>query len=230
MHFRDDLLPISEHTAGNFGLLPYTLRRDGGRRRCYSRMSTREPRWACQVPASLHVTDDDLGGSCSRFPRLPSARCRNACIFTSPGPDTKFAQWGPQMPLLDGRVEVDDQTLTTLRRMFRPHRSALVNGQRSLHGHAKTRPEVAAPEPSGLCACRAVHGHGRCVISPTNAARPSWAAQAHNTHTAARLGVSRSLHGRAASAFPHERPDKQGAAALGADDCPRRDARSLLLA
>lgn len=183
MHFRDDLLPISESTAAN--LASSLLRRDSGRRRYIhsSRMSTREARCTCP---SAHVTDC-LGELVFEAQRPPSARCRNAYIFASPGADTKFAPAGPQLPLLtdwpsgNGRSNIDNIAKNVSSTNV-PH---FLNGQRSLHGHAKTRLEVAAPESSGLCACSAVHGHGRCVISLANAARPSWAAQARNIHTAA---------------------------------------------
>lgn len=120
MHFRDDLLPISESTTGNLALLPASpWQRPAA---IYSRMCTREARCTCP-PA--HVTGWLSWGasSCSRAQRpLHSAGCRNECIFASPGPDTKFVEADPQMPILTGRVEMDDQTLTTLRRMFRPQR------------------------------------------------------------------------------------------------------------
>ena len=116
-----------------------------------SRTSIREARCTCPP---LHVMTT-FGGSCSRSNAFPPAGSRNPCIFTSLGLDTKFALSGPQMPLLTGWVEVDDQTLTTLRRMFRPHRSALVNGQGSLHdrtwGRSTYTVGLLASAPAELC-------------------------------------------------------------------------------
>jgi hypothetical protein len=116
-----------------------------------SRTSIREARCTCP-PLHVMIT---FGGSCSKSNAFPPAGCRNPCIFTSPGLDTKFALSGPQMPLLTGWVEVDDQTLTTLRRMFRPHRSALVNGQGSLHdktwGRSTYTVSLLASAPAELC-------------------------------------------------------------------------------
>lgn len=74
------------------GNLVYSLlRRGSGRRQYICRMSTREAHCPCP---SAHVTGC-IGELVFELQRPLSARCRNACIFASPGLDTKSVLRGP---------------------------------------------------------------------------------------------------------------------------------------